>query len=75
MLRHPWDRTLSAYRWWQLMTQRMPGSPAECRAYAAPANASLEAWLDTYPDNWMTRELVSGWLSLALAGRSAVSQR
>lgn len=31
---------------------------AECHAYQAPPNATLEAWLNSYPDNWMTRELV-----------------
>ena len=31
---------------------------AECHAYSAPDNATLEEWLDAYPDNWMTRELV-----------------
>lgn len=56
MLRDPLDRTLSSYKWWKFMVQAMPHSPTECRAYAAPTNASLEQWLDTYPDNWMTRE-------------------
>lgn len=39
---------------------------AECRAYSAPASASLEQWLEAYPANWMTRELV---------GRTALYQR
>lgn len=46
MLRHPLDRVLSSYRWWQLMVEKMPASPAECRAYAAPPNATFSgAWL------------------------------
>ncbi|KAI3429348.1 hypothetical protein D9Q98_005443 [Chlorella vulgaris] len=66
MLRHPLDRLLSSYRWWQFMMQAMPSAPAECRAYSAPANATLEQWLKVVPDNWMTRELV---------GRSALYQQ
>ncbi|KAL4447517.1 hypothetical protein ABPG75_004736 [Micractinium tetrahymenae] len=66
MLRRPLDRVLSSYRWWQLMTERWPQSPAECHAYSAPANATLERWLAAYPDNWMVRELV---------GRTALYQR
>ena len=61
-LRRPLDRVLSSYRWWQFMARPGGGWPAElwseCRAYVAPANASLAAWLEAYPDNWVTRELV-----------------
>ena len=31
---------------------------AECRAYSAPANATLAQWVELYPDNWMTRTCV-----------------
>lgn len=40
---------------------------AECQAYSAPANATIEEWVTLhYPDNWMTRELLGrsalyGW--------------
>jgi hypothetical protein len=52
MLRRPLDRTLSSYKWWTFMNRAMPSSPAECRAYWAPANATLLQWLRAYPDNW-----------------------
>ena len=65
MLRAPLDRTLSAYRWWRRMSAPESGWPqdfwAECRAYSAPANASLLEWLRAVPDNWMTRELIGRW--------------
>lgn len=66
MLRNPLDRVVSSYRWWQYMMGVMPAAPAECHAYAAPANASFAAWLRRYPGNWMTREL---------AGREALYRR
>lgn len=66
MVRHPLDRVLSSYRWWQFMLSAMPHSPAECRAYWAPSNATIQQWLRRYPDNWMTREL---------AGTSALYKR
>jgi hypothetical protein len=66
MLRDPLDRVVSSYEWWVWMTTAMPSSPAECRAYWAPANATLAQWLGAYPDNWVTREL---------AGTSALYRR
>jgi hypothetical protein len=30
MLRHPLDRVLSSYRWWQVMVERMPQAPGGC---------------------------------------------
>jgi hypothetical protein len=30
MLRHPLDRLLSSYRWWQFMMQAMPSAPGGC---------------------------------------------
>ena len=44
---------------------------AECRAYSAPANATLAQWLEQYPDNWMTRTFV-GWE--ALYGRRPLAE-
>ncbi|PRW60367.1 hypothetical protein C2E21_0811 [Chlorella sorokiniana] len=58
MLRRPLDRTLSSYHWWRFMLEAMPQAPAECHAYSAPPNATLEQWLWRYPDNWQVRELL-----------------
>jgi hypothetical protein len=59
MLRDPFDRIVSAYKWWKFMKSRFPGtSGAICSAYEAPANATLSEWIDYYPDNWLTRSLV-----------------
>ena len=59
MLRDPFDRIVSAYKWWKFMKSRFPGtSGAICSAYDAPENATLSEWIDYYPDNWMTRSLL-----------------
>lgn len=62
MLRDPLDRTLSSYRWWQFLADRFRDKPkvrtALCDAYQSPhPDASLQEWLEVYPDNWMVRVL------------------
>lgn len=61
MMRDPFDRIVSAHKWWRFMAQRFPGAGAAasiCSAYVAPANATLSEWIDYYPDNWVTRSLL-----------------
>lgn len=43
---HPW------------LAPAAPHAAAECHAYSAPRNASLEEWIEAFPDNWVTRELL-----------------
>ena len=60
MLRDPLNRVLSSYKWWQYMQERWPrSSSTQCHAYPSPSpNSTFEQWLEVYPSNWMTRELI-----------------
>ncbi|QDZ25091.1 hypothetical protein HOP50_15g76370 [Chloropicon primus] len=59
MMRDPYDRIVSAHKWWQFMTERFPGSLGSiCSTYSAPTNSTLSVWIDYYPDNWVTRSLL-----------------
>ena len=59
MMRDPFDRIVSAYKWWKFMVDRFPGTRGSiCSTYTAPANATLSEWIDYYPDNWVTRSLL-----------------
>jgi len=66
MLRKPMDRVLSSYKWWKFMVHRFPANTGSiCSTYKVVDdqgntnyNASLWEWVQSYPDNWVTRSLL-----------------